>query len=69
LLGQRSQEPDTEKRKALVWRIERIARGRGAADHLYGHGASCWQPHFKVHVEHENSIYINWRFDNVWLDK
>jgi len=23
----------------------------------------------KGHVAHENSIYNNWRFEDVWLDK
>jgi hypothetical protein len=25
--------------------------------------------HVKGHVQHENSIYNNWRFDDVWLDQ
>ena len=27
------------------------------------------RPQFKGHVQHENSIYNNWRFEHVWLDK
>ena len=26
-------------------------------------------PTSRTHVLHENSIYNNWRFDDVWLDK
>ena len=70
LLDQQSQEPDVEKRKALVWRIERILVEDVARPIIFhGHGATCWHPYFKGHVQHENSIYNNWRFDNVWLDK
>ena len=27
------------------------------------------QPQVKGFVHHHNSIYNNWRFENVWLDK
>ena len=30
--------------------------------------ATCWQPHVKGFVLHDNSIYNHWRFENVWLD-
>src|SRR5215831_16691643 len=70
LLDQQSQEPDAEKRKALVWRIERILVEDVARPIIFhNHGATCWHSHFKGHVQHENSIYNNWRFDNVWFDK
>jgi len=70
LLDQQSQEPDTEKRKSLVWRIERILVEDVARPIIFhNHAATCWHSHFKGHVQHENSIYNNWRFDNVWLDK
>jgi peptide/nickel transport system substrate-binding protein len=36
---------------------------------FHNHAATCWHSHFKGHVQHENSIYNNWRFDNVWLEK
>ena len=31
--------------------------------------ATCWQPHVKGFVLHRNSIYNNWRYEDVWLDK
>ena len=43
--------------------------GGGAADHPSRRAATCWHPHLKGHVQHENSIYNNWRFESVWLDK
>ena len=29
----------------------------------------CWQPYVKNFTLHHNSLYNNWRFDDVWLDK
>jgi peptide/nickel transport system substrate-binding protein len=31
--------------------------------------ATCWQPHVKGFVLHRNSIYNDWRYEDVWLDK
>ena len=70
LLDQQSQEPDPVKRKAIVWDIER-ALVRDVARPVIFHGvaATCWHPHVKGFTPHQNSIYNNWRFDRVWLDK
>jgi peptide/nickel transport system substrate-binding protein len=70
LLDEQSQEADREKRKRLVWQIERIL-AEDAARPMIQHApaATCWHPHLKGHVQHENSIYNNWRFEGVWLDK
>ena len=32
-------------------------------------GGTCWQPYVKGFTMHENSIYNNTRFEDVWLDK
>jgi len=70
LLDLQSQEPDLGKRKAIVWAIERILVEDVARPIIFhGKQATCWHPHFKGHVQHENSIYNNWRFEHVWLDK
>jgi len=70
LLDRQSQEADAGKRKALVWEIERRL-AEDVANPIIYHGAAntCWQPRVKGHVQHENSIYNNWRFEDVWLDK
>ena len=44
----------------------RTRRGRSSSTAV---AATCWHPHLKGHVLHENSIYNNWRFESVWLDK
>ncbi len=70
LIDKQSQETDLEKRKKFVWEIE----GRLAADVArpivsYGRAATCWQPTMKGFVLNHNSIFNNWRFDEVWLDR
>ena len=36
---------------------------------MHNRASTCWHPHVKGHVLHENSIYNNWRLEKVWLDK
>ena len=70
LIAAQSQEPDAAKRRELVGQIERILAEDGARPIiLHNVAATCWHPQLKGHVLHENSIYNNWRFEGVWLDK
>ena len=70
LLDQQSQEADIDKRKTMVWEIERILAQDVARPIIYHNRAStCWHAHLKGYVHQENSIYNNWRFEEVWLDK
>jgi peptide/nickel transport system substrate-binding protein len=70
LLDEQSQQADIDKRKAIVWEIERKLAEDVARPIVYhNRSATCWHAHLKGHVHHENSIYNNWRFEDVWLDK
>ena len=70
LIDQQSQELDREKRKKLVWAIEQKLNDDLARPVIYHpRDATCWHPHVKGFVQHSNSIYNNWRFEDVWLDK
>jgi peptide/nickel transport system substrate-binding protein len=70
LLDEQSEEADVAKRKQLVWRIEKILADDAVRPIIFhSRAATCWHPHVKGHVAHENSIYNNWRFDEVWFDK
>ena len=70
LIDQQSQESDLAKRKKIVWEIERkLAEDLARPIIYYRRSATCWQPHLKGFVLHHNSIYNNWRFEDVWLDK
>ena len=67
---QQSVEPDQEKRKKLVWEIDRKLQEDGARPIITQNLAgTCWQPHVKGLTMMVNSIYNGWRFEDVWLDK
>ena len=65
-----SRETDQEKRKKMVWEIDRKLQD-DIARPIIAHNvaAGCWQPHVKGFLLHTNSIYNGTRFEDVWLDK
>jgi peptide/nickel transport system substrate-binding protein len=70
LIDQQSAEVDRDKRKKLVWEIEkRLADD--AARPVISHNVAntCWTPQVKGIVLQSNSIYNGWRFEDIWLDK
>ncbi len=70
LLAEQSAEADIAKRQQIVWRIERILAEDVARPIIFhSYAATCWHPRLNGFVLHENSIYNNWRLENVWLDK
>ncbi len=69
LVDQQSAEADAQKRKKLVWEIERKLAEDGARPIIfYGRGATCWQPYVKGLTIAANSIFNGWRMEDVWLD-
>ena len=65
-----SREGDKEKRRKLVWEIERMLVEDVARPVIeFDTGGTCWQPYVKGFAMHDNSIYNNTRYENVWLDK
>ena len=65
-----SREADQERRKRLVWEIERKLAEDGAQPALYyNREATCRQPYVKGLTIIVNSIYNGWRMEDVWLDK
>jgi peptide/nickel transport system substrate-binding protein len=70
LIDKQSQESDVAKRKQIVWQIEtKLAEDLARPIISYERAATCWQPQLKNFTLHHNSIYNNWRFEDVWLDK
>jgi peptide/nickel transport system substrate-binding protein len=70
LIDQQSRTTDVEARKKLVWAVERkLAEDVARPIITQGVAGLCWHPHVKGFVLQHNSIYNNWRFDDVWLDK
>jgi peptide/nickel transport system substrate-binding protein len=70
LVDRQSMESNVQKRKQLVWEIERKLAEDGARPIIfYGRGATCWQPYVKGLTIMANSIFNGWRMEDVWLDK
>jgi len=70
LFEEQSRETDRKKRQEMVWEIDRKLQ-EDVARPIISHGriAGCWQPHVKNVTLHSNSIYNNWRFEDIWLDR
>ena len=70
LIDQQSTEANQEKRRRLVWEIERKLAEDGARPIIfYPRGGTCSQPYVKGLVTMVNSIYNGYRMEDVWLDK
>jgi peptide/nickel transport system substrate-binding protein len=70
LLASQSRELDKEKRKKIVWDIERLLVDDAARPIItHGVAANCWQPYVRNYTPHDNSQYNSLRFEEVWLDK
>src|SRR5438552_3587308 len=69
MIEQQSMEADQEKRKRLVWEIERRLTEDDAKPLIYfNRGGVCWDPKVKGLTVMVNSIYNGWRMEDVWLD-
>jgi peptide/nickel transport system substrate-binding protein len=70
LVDEQSLQADPEKRKKIVWEIERqLADAAVRPVIFYPRGATCQQAWVKDFTIMNNSIYNGWRMEDVWLDK
>jgi peptide/nickel transport system substrate-binding protein len=70
LIDRQSGEPNAEKRRELVWGIERrLARDASRPIIFYTRAATCWRPRVKGLNLVVNSVFNSWRFEDVWLDR
>jgi len=70
MFEQQSMEADQEKRKRLVWEIDRRLQEDQARPIVYHlRFATCWQPKVKGLRMMVNSVFNGWRFEDVWLDE
>jgi peptide/nickel transport system substrate-binding protein len=70
LFDRQSMEADQQKRKELVWEIDRRLQQEGARPIIfYYSAATCHQPYVKGLTIMVNSIYNGWRMEDVWLDR
>jgi peptide/nickel transport system substrate-binding protein len=69
LFDQQSMEADQQKRKRLVWEIDRRLQEDQARPIVYHlRFATCWQPRLKGLKIMVNSVFNGWRFEDIWLD-
>ena len=69
LVDRQSRESDKEKRKQLVWEIERrLAEDNARPVIFYPRGATCRHPQVKGLTVMVNSIYNGYRYEDLWLD-
>jgi peptide/nickel transport system substrate-binding protein len=70
LLAAQSRELDKDKRRKIVWDIERLLVDDAARPIIISSvAANCWQPYVRNYTPHDNSQYNSLRFEEVWLDK
>jgi peptide/nickel transport system substrate-binding protein len=70
MVDRQSMEFDQNKRKELVWAIERKLAEDAARPILWHNRVgTCWHPYVKGYTLMVNSIYNGWRMEDVWLDK
>ena len=69
LIDRQSMEADPEKRRELVWAIEReLAEDASRPIIFYPRGATCWHSRVKGLTMMVNSVFNGWRMEDVWLD-
>ena len=67
---QQSMEPDQEKRKKIVWEIDKILTEDAARPIAFRYNlGTCRYPQVKNVTTMVNSIFNGWRFENTWLDR
>ena len=70
LFDQQSMETNVEKRRKLVWEIDRKLQEDVARPIIvHTRAGTCWQPHVKGVTIMVNSTYNGHRYEDVWLDK
>jgi peptide/nickel transport system substrate-binding protein len=70
LFDQQSMERDQEKRRRLVWEIDRKLQEDEARPILFHNRfATCWHPRVKGLRIMVNSLFNGWRMEDVWVDK
>jgi peptide/nickel transport system substrate-binding protein len=70
LFDQQSAETDVEKRKKLVWEIDKKLQEDVARPILlHARTGTCWKPSVKNMTIMNNSAYNGYRYEDVWLDR
>jgi len=70
LFDKQSVETDVEKRKKMVWEIDKKLQEDVARPILmHARSGTCWKPYVKNMTIMNNSAYNGYRYEDIWLDK
>ncbi len=70
LMVKQSAEADIEKRKPIVWEIDRrLQEDLARPIIMHNRGGTCWTPKVKNVTIMVNSVYNGWRLEDVWLEQ
>jgi peptide/nickel transport system substrate-binding protein len=70
MFDEQSAMSDQDKRKKLVWEIDKKLQEDAARPIIFHElAATCMQPKVKGLTVMVNSIYNSWRMEDVWLDQ
>jgi len=70
LFDRQSMETDPQKRKQLVWEIDKkLQEDMARPTILHWRAATCWQPYVHGVTVMVNSSYNGYRYEDVWLEK
>jgi peptide/nickel transport system substrate-binding protein len=70
LFDVQSAEPDIDKRRKIVWEVDRKLLEDGARPViLWNRSGTCLQANVRGYVQQINSVYNGFRFEDVWLDR
>jgi peptide/nickel transport system substrate-binding protein len=70
MIEAQSRESNGDRRKQILWAIERkLAEDNARPIIFYNRNGTCRQPYVKGVTVMINSIFNGWRLDDAWLDK
>ncbi len=70
LFDKQSVETDVQKRKQMVWEIDKKLQEDVARPILmHARSGTCWKPYVKNMTIMNNSAYNGYRYEDIWLDK
>jgi peptide/nickel transport system substrate-binding protein len=70
LFDEQSMEKDVDKRKKMVWEIDKKLQEDVARPIIFhSRTGTCWQPYVKNVTIMSNSSYNGYRWEDLWMDK
>ena len=70
LFDKQSVETDVEKRKKMVWDIDkRLQEDVARPILMHARSGTCWKPYVKNMTIMNNSAYNGYRYEDLWMDK